>query len=651
MEGRRNIYLTTIPLAEALDRARGALDRESLLASETIPTHEALGRILSRAVWSRHSSPAFHSAAMDGIAVAAKSTFPAREGRPVNLERGRDYDPVNTGNAMPPGRDAVVMIEDVVQLGESTVAVEKPVFPWQHVRRLGEDIVAKELLFPRNHALSPYDLGALLAGGIYEVEVWRRPLMRIIPTGDELLDFLDRPDPGAGQAVESNSQVLAALARRAGWLAERVPPVPDDPEAIAAAVQQGLDSEAHMVLVCAGSSAGGKDYTRGVMERLGRVLVHGVAAMPGKPSLLGVAQGKLLAGVPGYPVSAVICFEELVAPIAAWLTRDTRPDRDVVEATMARSTPSKLGMEEFLRVTVGRVDERFVAAPLARGAANIGGMRRAQGWVRIPARSEGVEQNARVEVELIVPRQRLDQVLVAVGSHDNILDLLGDELMDLESPLRLASSHVGSMGGLAALGDNMAHLAGAHLFDPDTGDYNFPFFERHCPGVDIAVFNLAIRHQGLMVAPGNPKDIQGVADLVRKDVTFVNRQRGAGTRILLDYHLNLAGITAADVKGYGKEEYTHMAVAANVLTGAADCGLGIHAAAKALGLDFVPLARERYDLLIPERFLSDERLTELLFLVADKEFQAKIQAMGGYETTLSGRRMRPGDGLEAAIEA
>ena len=644
MSSSRNVYLTTLPIEQAVERVRVALDRTALVAEELVPASAVTGRVSSRAVHALFSSPTFHSAAMDGIAVCAASTFAAREGTPLHLALHGGYIPVNTGNPMPDGMDSVIMIEHVAQVDESTVAIEAPAFPWQHVRRIGEDIVATELLFPRNHAYTAYDVGALLGGGIWDVPVWERIRVRIIPTGDEVLDFTERPEPKPGQVVESNSQVLAALARQMGCIVERVAPVPDVEDTIVAALEDALASNAHVVIVCAGSSAGSKDFTRAVIERAGEVLVHGIAAMPGKPSLMGVARGKLVVGAPGYPVSAVVCFEELLAPLVAWLGRGEPPLRERVTVELTRKTPSKLGRVEFLRVSVGAVGETLVATPLGRGAGNITTLSRAQAVVRIPAASEGLEAGPH-KAELLVPRGALSRVLVAVGSHDNTLDLLADELMGLDIPLRLASTHVGSMGGLTAMKNGTAHIAGVHLFDPESGDYNFPFLEKYLSGVAVEVVNLAIRHQGLIVAKGNPLGIAGVDDLGSGRVRFINRQRGAGTRILLDYHLKQAGIAPERVNGYDKEEFTHMAVAANVLTGTADAGLGIFAAARALGLDFVPLARERYDLLIPARYADDPRIAAMRALIGSEAFQARVRGQGGYETTLTSQTMRPGMGL------
>ncbi|WP_022660980.1 molybdopterin biosynthesis protein [Paucidesulfovibrio longus] len=644
---QRNVYLDLISPAEAVERARSVLDRRELIGIETIPTQDAAGRTLAGPVHSRCSSPTFHSAAMDGVAVRASDTFSAREDAPLELRLGEGYLPLNTGNPMPEGRDAVIMIENVVQVDSSTIRIEAPAFPWSNVRRIGEDIVATELLLPQGRTLTPYDLGALLSAGIWEVEVFERVRLAFLPTGDEVLDFLDRPDPKPGQVIESNSQVFAALARSWGAAPRRAAPVPDNEEALTKAVRDALRSDAHIVVVGAGSSAGSKDFTKTIFDKLGTLLCHGINVMPGKPTLLAEAQGKLLVGAPGYPVSAVVCFEDVLAPIVAWLGRRALPERRRLPVKLIRRTPSRLGQEEVVRLAVGLVNDRYLAAPLARGAGMITTLTKAQAVTRIAPSRDGVEAGESVMAELLVSENELSRVLVHVGSHDNTLDLLANELMGLPVPLHLTSSHVGSMGGLTALKNRTALFAGVHLFDPESDDFNFPFLKRYLPDVRVKVVNFAIRHQGLIVARGNPKGIRGVSDLARSDVRFLNRQRGAGTRILLDHHLRQAGISTDDVLGYDREEFTHMAVAVNVLTGAADCGLGIHAAAKALDLDFVPLARERYDLIFPVENESDPRLQAMLRLIETTAFQNKIKAQGGYETDLTGQEMQPGMGLGA----
>lgn len=636
---KRTIYLQTVSPEEAVRRAKSVLERKRLIKEETIASQNACGRVLSRGVHALHSSPTFHSAAMDGYAVNARDTFAAREGHPLSLFPEQNCFAVNTGQPLPEGCDAVIMIEQTVQK-DGHILIESPVFPWQHVRRIGEDIVATELLFPRNHLLRPWDIGALLSGGIWDVPVWERLSVRIIPTGDEVLDFLDRPHPDKGQVIESNSQMLAALFREKGCLAERMTPVQDDPEALRQALLSSLRSDSHLTVFCAGSSAGSKDFTRSVLEKEGEILAHGIAVMPGKPSLLALCQGKLVVGVPGYPVSALVCFKELLDPIITWLMHKEPDAKTCVPVELTRSIPSRIGMEEHIQTAIGRVGSKLVGTPLSRGAGNITTVTRAQGIIRISPSCEGFNEQETVMAELSVPETLLDKILVCIGSHDNTLDLLADELMGLPEPVQLVSGHVGSTGGITALANGACHLSGMHLFDPVTDDFNFPFLKKFLPKLDVTVINLAIRHQGLIVAPGNPLHIQSLQDLTQ--VRFINRQKGAGTRVLLDWKLAQAGIKTSSIQGYEKEENTHMAVAANIMTGAADCGMGIYAAAKALHLDFIPLALERYDLVIPTCFLQDPRIQAVLNLLASPAFQKRIESQGGYDTPLTGQVMQPG---------
>ncbi len=646
MSANRNVYLQIMSIEEALTRVFEGISRQGLVQGEDVPAQEAAGRVTAEPVWAEFSSPTFHSAAMDGVALRAQSTFEAREGAPVELVPDRDFEWINTGNPMPEGMDAVVMVEHVQRLPNGNIALEKPAFPWQHVRRIGEDIVASELLLPQNHEISAYDVGALLTGGVWKLSVWQKVRIVFIPTGDEVLDFQDQKVPQAGQVVESNSQILATLARNWGCDFERFPPVGDDRDSLSQAVDRALDTGAHIVVLGAGSSAGSRDYTREVFQEKGRVLVHGIKAMPGKPTIVGLCGERVLFGAPGYPVSSVVSFERVLRPLVYWLQRRIMPDSRRVEAVLTRRMASRPGMEEYLRVSLGRVGNRYVATPLPRGAGMITSMTKAQGIVRLSSDSEGLEEKEKVNAELVVPEQDVDRTLVVVGSHDNTLDMLANELMEGEMPIRVSSTHVGSLGGLMAVKEGNAHMAGTHLFDSLTEDFNFPFLERYLPDARVRLFNLAIRHQGLMVLRGNPKEITAVSDLTREDVSFVNRQRGAGTRILLDYHLQKNNISAHQVKGYKNEEYTHMAVAVNVLSGIADSGLGIYAAAKALDLDFVPLARERYDLLIPEQEMEDPKVQNVLEMLQQERTKRMIEGLGGYETGLTGLEMRPGQGLE-----
>ena len=628
---KRRIYLSMKSLAEARELWLSRFDLEAMAQAEEVPVTAAAARVTAGPVMAHRSSPAAHQAAMDGFAVAAASTFGATPDRPRQLAVGREAFPINTGHVMPPGTDAVIMVEQVPDPEADPITVEAPTFPWQHVRRVGEDLVRGEMVLPEGVEITPWAQGALLAAGVTRIKVRRRPKVTIIPTGTELVPVteLDQDLP-PGRLPEFNSTILAGLVAEAGGEAAVAPIVSDDPGALAAALQEAIGA-ADLVLINAGSSAGTEDYTFQAIDSLGEVLVHGVAMMPGKPTVLGVVQGKPVIGNPGYPVSAVLSFEQFAAPLILGLAGKRLAPRATLTVHPAQNLPSKPGLTEFIRVTLGRVGDKVIATPLPRGAGTITSLVRADGLLVVPALSEGLEEDRPVLAELLVAPADIDGTLVVLGSHDNTLDLLATMLRRRDHRLRLSSGHVGSLGGLMALRQGRAHLGGSHMLDPETNTYNVPFIQRYLPGVPLKLVNLAWREQGLMVAPGNPKQIRTIRDLTRPGVRFINRQRGAGTRLLLDYLLTETGLEAGQVQGYAREEYTHMAVAVNVASGTADVGLGIMAAAKALGLDFMPLLPERYDLVVPQTSFADRRFQTLLEVIRSREFQAAAKALGGYD--------------------
>ncbi len=588
------------------------LDKKNYPGVEKARVTQSLGRVTAFPVYARISSPNFHMAAMDGFAVSAKTTFGAGPDRVQRLRIGSEAWPVNTGFPIPQGTNAVIMIEDVSFVDDISFEIEKALAPWQNVRRVGEDFVASEMILPARHIITAYDQGALIAGGVTVVDVVEKPRVVLIPTGSELAqpESTDGSEQVSGKIFEFNTIVLSGLIEAAGGTAARTEIVPDDFEIIKDAIRNAVNSDAHIVVVNAGSSAGSEDFTAAAVRELGEVLVHGVAMMPGKPTILGLIQGKPVIGNPGYPVSAILSFEVFGIPIIEAMQGVPARQRPTMKAVAVRKIPSKLGREEFLRVKLGRVGDRVIAAPLPRGAGSITTLTRADGIIRIPSRSEGINQGSEVTVELLRAPAEIERTLVAIGSHDLILDLLADEL--IPRSVYLSSSHVGSMGGLLALKNGNAHLATSHLLDLETGIYNWSYIKRFIPEIPVKLFHCVMREQGFMVPRGNPKGILGFKDLTRDDVKFINRQSGAGTRVLLDYHLAELGIDPGNIDGYEMEEYTHTSVAVAVLSGVADVGMGVLSAANALGLDFVPVATEQYDIVIPEEFVNDVKVQTLL---------------------------------------
>ncbi len=647
---KRNTYLTLLAPEEARKRWFERLQAASLaLPEENVPLTAALHRVLSRPAEALRSSPAFHGAAMDGIAVNAEDTFSASARKPLRLEMGRQAHWINTGHPLPPHCNAVIMVENIniEDAGDTQWAViEKAAFPWQHVRKMGEDMVATEIILPPGTRLGPYDLGALAAGGILEAPVFVRPRVFIIPSGSEIvpLEQAREEDLRSGKTLpEFNSLIFTAMITEAGGESLTLPVVPDQPEAIAAAVTAALDADADMVLVNAGSSAGSHDYTAHVLQSLGEVVAHGISVMPGKPTVLAVVRGKPVIGVPGYPVSAGVALEEFVLPLLALWQKRPAPEREKATAIPCNALPSRPGMEERLRVKLGRVDGNIVAVPLPRGAGTITSLSRADGIVRVSRDSEGCDAGMAVTVELLRPRNALDGALLAIGSHDNTLDLLDSLLRKTHPRFRLTSAHVGSLGGLMALARRQCHLAGCHLLDAETGQYNRKAIEQNLEE-PMVLLRLVDREQGIIVAPGNPLDISGISDLTRDGVRFVNRQRGSGTRVLLDYKLACLGVSPASISGYRDEEYTHMNVAAAVLSGRADAGLAVRAAANALGLPFVPVGVEEYDLVIPRRFYDSPAMRALIDVIRGPEFLQTVTAMGGYHTEKTGQIIWEYDG-------
>ncbi len=645
---KQKIYLESTPLSDALTVWLTRLRREGLLqplSGETIAVIDSIGRVSSAAVAAKISSPFYHAAAMDGYAVRFTETFGASETVPLQLKVGVQGIPVDTGDPMPEGFNAVIMIEEVhVVRGHGSspeyIEIREPATPWQHVRTIGEDIVATELIIPENQRIRPVDIGALLAGGHTEIMVRKRPRVFILPTGDEIVE------PGTelkvGSIIEYNSRILGGLVREWGGEPLRSDIIPDDVGELKAAIGHACEG-ADMVVVNAGSSAGSEDFTGLAIREMGEVFVHGVGIRPGKPLILGMVKGKPVLGIPGYPVSAFITFTLFAKPLLHIWQGIEMAEHETVHAVLSRQLSSSLGQEEFVRVKVGQVGEKTIATPMTRGAGVIMSLVRADGIVRIPALSEGIGAGSEVEVELLRSRDEIRNTIVCIGSHDNTLDILANILKKRHPRLSLSSAHVGSMGGLIALKKGEAHMAGTHLLDEESGLYNVPFIEKLLHEKRIVLINLVYREQGLVVKKGNPGGITGFNDLLRHDVVFINRQPGSGTRLLTDKHLREMGADPAQIQGYEREEYTHMGVASAVLTGIADTGLAILAAANALGLDFIPVAKERYDIAIPREFIESDKVAALLRIIReDGEFRDTVEGLGGYDIGDMGKVMYEG---------
>ncbi|MDD2585314.1 MAG: molybdopterin biosynthesis protein [Syntrophomonadaceae bacterium] len=631
---QRNIYIENMPLEQArqiyIDRLKecGYFKMES----EVIDVLESQGRITRSAVFARRSSPHYAAAAMDGIAVKASSTFDASEITPVTLPPGTFIE-VDTGDYVPREFDAVIMIEDVNFI-DSAARIIKAAVPWQHIRSVGEDLVAHDMVIPSSYQIGPYEVASLCTAAVPSVEVVKKPLVAIIPTGTELIDE-GSDDMSPGEIVESNSRMLSGLSQEWGAVTYRHKIVPDDKNLLRQAVEEVKD-KADMIIICSGSSAGREDYTSSIIEEFGEVLVHGIATRPGKPAILGVINNKPVIGVPGYPISAGLIFNLFARPVLYMKQGITPPQADILECNVSRKIASSMGVDEYIYTNIAKIDNHYIAYPLNRGAGITTSLVKADGAFCIKRGNEGLEAGEPCKVELNRPRNVIDNTIVMIGSHDMTVDFLVD-ILQRQYGIRLVSTNVGSMGGIMALRRAETHFSGIHLLDYETGDYNTSYLEKYLPGKNYILINLVIRKQGLIVKKGNPLEIESLQNVTREDVRFINRQKGAGTRILFDYLLSRDEISSVSINGYNREEYTHLAVAAAVKNDACDCGLGIYASARALDLDFIPIAEERYDLCILPDMLDKNRMEILLNTIKSSEFKNRVNAFGGYDLKLSGQ--------------
>ncbi len=640
-------YLSNAALEEAREGFLNELVVRGMRpASEYVPVGDALGRVTAEPLYAAISAPHYHACAMDGIAVAASSTFGATATTPVVLQPD-DYIVVDTGDPLPEGCDAVVMIEDIVyaegdtvdDLGTCPVTLYAAIAPWGNIRQIGEDICAGEMLLTSNVRIEPAAMGAMLAAGVQEVRVISRPCVGIIPTGDEVVAPSANPRPG--DVMEFNSTIFSGMVREWGGEPVVYPIVPDKPELVEKALRTAV-SECDIVLLNAGSSAGRDDYSSRCVAAVGDVLYHGIAIKPGKPAILGIADADVsgrtaaIIGVPGYPVSGIIVVEELVKPIIEQLIGCSAGQAEHMRATLARPCVSSLKYKEYVRVRLGMVGDKAVATPLSRGAGVVTSFVKADGIMEVPQNSEGFEAGDVVDVRLLRPRAEIERSLVVIGSHDPLIDEVA-QLMHARWPeFSVASTHVGSMGAIVAAKRGENHCGGIHLLDESTGEYNVSYLTRNFPKGGVRQVECVYRQQGLMVAPGNPLGIESLSDLACEGRRYVNRQKGSGTRILADYLCKRDGIDSGAIYGYDHEEFTHTAVAALVEAGSADAGMGIYSAAKMYGLGFVPVCEEQYDLLIPDYAWETPMVRALLEVLESDAFAARMQELGGYRVDRPG---------------
>ena len=623
-------YLTNIELEEAREKYLHALIENGMIwKEESTRVTEASGRITSQAVYANICVPHYNAAAMDGIAIEACLTFGVSETTPVTLSK-EQYVHIDTGDPLPDDCDAVVMIEDVIYSDDDedgTIRLFEAATPWQHIRQIGEDICAGEMILPSFSKITPSALGAMIASGITDVSIIKKPIVGFIPTGDEIV--LPNKELKSGDIPEFNSAIFSAMLRE--WGAETItyPIVKDDEMLIKTALETAL-VECDIVLLGAGSSAGREDYSAKVIADVGTVLYHGLAIKPGKPAILGYYGEKAAIGIPGYPVSGIIVLEQLVRPIVDYLSKTAGDKAKYINATLSRSVVSTLKYREFVRVRMGYVHDTLIASPLSRGSGIVTSFMRADGILEVPQGVEGYENGARVNVRLLRNEEELRKSIVIIGSHDPLIDELNDILRIKFGDISITSSHVGSMSGLLAVRKGEAHLAGTHLLDEKTGEYNKSFVNKVIPDGGVRLVSCVKRMQGLILQKGNPKKITCVADIAKLGARFVNRQKGSGTRILMDYLCKQHDIDIGKINGYNREEFTHTSVASLIAAGSADVGLGVYSAAKMYDLDFLHICDEQYDFLITDHAWELPQVQQLLEVLKSDELRERLDSLGGY---------------------
>jgi putative molybdopterin biosynthesis protein len=626
-------YLETITSEEAIKRV---LDQVKPIEDEEyLPAHTCRGRITSRPVFAQLSNPPFLCSAMDGYATSFTKTLEADLTNPVFLAFGSDVFPLNTGDALTHNTDAVIMVEEV-EKNDGGITIRKPAYLWQNVRMIGEDIIEGDMLFPTNHRIRTLDTGMFLSAGITHVHVRRRPSILIIPTGKELIDIYDNPsrDHETPRLVDFNSYLLVNMADEIGFRAEKSK-ILITKEELSSTVHQASQIF-DVIIINAGSSAGTEDFTEAIIRELGTLIFHGVSMMPGKPTLFGVVNGKPVFGIPGYPVSATTSFKVFIEPVCERLL-STTITKELVSCITPYKIPSRIGIEEILRVNLIDKGDQYYAFPLPRGASIYSSLANADGLIRVPENIEGFDEGETVTCELLRDKGELNKRTHIIGSHDLSLGILRDMLKNRFPDQDLISTHVGSMSGIMAFKKGITDLCTTHVLDEKDKVYNINVVNKYVPDRNWLLVNIAKRTQGLLVQKGNTKSISGIADIGRSGVTFVNRQVGSGTRILLDAMLKEKSVSRDTIKGYEREESSHTAVAILVREGVADTGIAIHAVARVFSLDFIPLAEEDYDLLVTKEFSETERFQSLLDLIRSDEFKGRLHEVGGYNTEDTGK--------------
>jgi putative molybdopterin biosynthesis protein len=642
---KRKVFRELRSLEDALSTITKSWTK-SPLPTEKVALEVALDRVLAEDVYSAIDVPGFDRAAMDGFALCAEDTFNVDEQHPVRLKvlgeldagdtssyeasRGQAIE-IATGAPMPKGANAVVMVEFTKRESDE-VAVFRPASPGENVTGAGSDVMSGELLLRKFQIITPREVGILAAAGVDQVSVFRNPRVTIFSSGNELIK------PGQpltfAKLYDVNGPAITAAVMECGGQPKFMGILPDNFETIKSRLKSALE-ESDIVISSGSTSSGPGDLVYRAVDELGEpgVLVHGLTIKPGKPALVGLAGNKLIFGLPGYPTSALMIFHVLVAPIIRKLANrsDTQPTK--VRAVSSMKFFKARGRRELLPIQlIARPNGQLAAYPMQGGSGAISSFALADGFADFPEAQEYVDEGEGMEVELF-GKELMPPSLVAIGSHCVGLDVAFAKLREKDPAFLGRTVNVGSTGGFHAISRGEADIAGVHLQDEETGEYNVPFIKSFGLADSVVLVRGYNREQGLIVKHGNPKKITDVEGLTRKSVRFINRNRGSGTRFLIDRHLNKVAENAgtnleaisARIEGYGYEAKSHSAVAAAIKNDRADVGFGIRTVAVANGLDFIKLDDEKYDLLIERSRLDKVSVQRFIELIKSRDFAVSLE--------------------------
>lgn len=655
----RKIFKTLMSSEEALAKLDEHCKIEPI-GIENIPLLDASGMILADDIVSSLDVPNFDKASMDGYALIASDTFGTKEDQPITLEiigvsqpgsmpsgevkHGQAIE-IGTGAPMPGGANSVVMVE-YTQTINNELRVFRAVSPGENITPAGSDKMVGELILRKGQRISPREIGVLAAVGLGEVTVYRKPKVAVISIGNELIE------PGNvlkyAQIFDINSNTISTSVLENGGLPLKSVIVGDDKATIKNAVKNALQ-KADIILTSASTSAGAGDMLNKVIEELGDpgIIAHGLTLKPGKPTLIAVIKKRPLIGLPGYPTSALMIFNLVVASIIRRMAGlPEASETPIIDAKVARKVFSDKGRRELLPVHLISSLNGFSVYPVAYGSGAISTMALADGYVDIPKNQEFLEEGDDVKVELFSPEIQPTDLLI-IGSHCTGIDLLLQHMRTRIPSLIFKVVNIGSLGGFEAVVRGEADIAGVHILDEQTGEYNTPYLRRQNLSDQVSLIRGYSREQGLIVAKGNSKGIISLEDILRDDVIFLNRNPGSGTRVLIDLKLKALAkskkLSFNDLKkkigGYNVEAKSHQAVAASIAQGKANVGVGIRTVAHFYNLEFIHLANEMYDFIIPSN-RSEKKAVKLFFsTLRSKEFKNDIlKKMPGFKpNSLTGK--------------